>query len=200
MTEPPDTELWRRIEQDDPDAFGLLFERHGPTIHRYVVRRTADPSTADDAVSLVFLELWRRRKQVELHQPTALPWLYGVAANVLRSQSRSRRRHAQALERLAALPGPSAALVERQVEAAAEAESVVRQISALPRRHREVLMLSTLEHLTHADIATALGISVGTVKSRLSRARAHLDRDAPLPPVTTRLAAIQLPTAQEAHP
>lgn len=194
MTQPTDLDLWRRIHDDDPDAFGQLFERHGPTVHRYAVRRTADPTAADDIVSLVFLEVWRRRKQVVLHQPAALPWLYGVAANVLRAQGRARRRHAHALERLAALPGPSAVLVERQVEASVATDSILRQIDALPRRYQEVLILSVVEHLSHAEIAVALDISAGTVKSRLSRARSRLDLDAPRPVLPT-----QLPHALEAH-
>jgi RNA polymerase sigma-70 factor (ECF subfamily) len=200
MDRPTDTELWQRIAADDPNAFGLLFERHGATIHRYALRRTANPATAEDVVSLVFLEAWRRRAQVDLRQASALPWLYGVAGNVLRSQGRSRRRHAAALERLAALPEPSPMLVERQVEAAAEAATVMQQISALPLRQREVLVLASTERLSHAEIAEALGTTVGTVKSRLSRARARLDRAAPQSPIPTRLTAAPLPNAQEAHP
>ena len=118
MTEPDDAELWRRIRADDADAFGLLFARHGPRIHGYALRRTADPATAEDVTAVVFLEAWRRRAAVELHQPSALPWLYGVAGNVVRRWHRSQARHRAAL---------------------------------------------------------ALDTTVGTVKSRLSRARARLD-------------------------
>ncbi len=177
MTEPDDVELWHRIRHDDADAFGLLFERHGARIHGYVLRRTGDPHLAEDIVALAFLEAWRQRSEIDLAQPSALPWLYGVAGNVLRHQHRSRRRHQAALDRLAQLPAPSAALVERQAEAAADAREVLAQIRALPRRDREVLALSVWEGLSHAEIAVALGTTVGTVKSRLSRARARLDPD-----------------------
>lgn len=177
MSEPDDVELWSRIRTDDADAFGLLFQRHGARIHAYVLRRTGDPQAAEDIAAVVFLEAWRQRDQVELHQPSALPWLYGVAANVLRHQHRSRRRHQAALDRLAHLPERSPALVERQAQAAEDAQRVIEQIQALPRRDREVLVLSVWEGLSHAEIAVALSTTVGTVKSRLSRARARLDPD-----------------------
>jgi RNA polymerase sigma-70 factor (ECF subfamily) len=110
-------------------------------------------------------------------KPSALPWLYGVAANVLRHQKRSRHRHQRALDRLSHLPPRSEALVERQAQAAADAALVIDQIRTLPRREREVLVLSVWEGLSHAEIAVALDTTVGTVKSRLSRARARLDPD-----------------------
>ncbi len=184
MTEADDVDLWRRIRADDADAFGLLFERHGPRIHGYVLRRTGDPQTAEDIVAVVFLEAWRQRSTVELRQHSALPWLYGVAANVLRHQHRSRRRHQTALDRLAHMPPRSPALVERQAQAAQEAARVLEQVRALPRRERDVLVLSVWEGLSHAEIAVALGTTIGTVKSRLSRARARLDPDRlPVAPV-----------------
>lgn len=177
MTEADDAQLWDRIRTDDADAFGLLFERHGARIHGYVLRRTGDPQAAEDIVAITFLEAWRQRGRVELNQPSALPWLYGVAANVLRHQHRSRRRHQAALDRLAHLPERSPALVERQAEAAEDARQVLDQIQALPRRERDVLVLSVWEGLSHAEIAVALDTTIGTVKSRLSRARARLDPD-----------------------
>lgn len=174
MTDPDDAELWRRIRADDADAFGLLFERHGERINAYALRQTAEPTTAEDVTAVVFLEAWRRRRSVELHQASALPWLYGVAAKVISTWRRSRRRHQGALDRLAGLPARSPVLVERQAEAAAEAARVLEQVRRLPARERDVLVLSVWEGLSHAEIATALGTTVGTVKSRLSRARARL--------------------------
>jgi RNA polymerase sigma-70 factor (ECF subfamily) len=201
MTEADDVELWSRIRTDDADAFGLLFERHGARIHGYVLRRTGDPQAAEDIVAIVFLEAWRQRRTVELNQPSALPWLYGVAGNVLRNQRRSRRRHQAAIDRLAHLPERSPALVERQAQAAEDARRVLDQIQALPRRDREVLVLSVWEGLSHAEIAVALDTSVGTVKSRLSRARARLDPDRlpsapsePRPPSPRPAAAPPAPT------
>ncbi len=192
--EPDDAALWARVQADDADAFGALFARHGPRIHGYVLRRTADPATADDVTAVVFLEAWRRRHGVTLDRPSALPWLYGVAANVTRRWHRSRRRHDAALARLAALPPRRYEPIEDRVAATARAAAVVDQVRRLPRRERDVLVLSVWEGLSHAEIATALGIAPGTVKSRLSRARARLDPDAPPPAAPPVLPPRLLPT------
>jgi RNA polymerase sigma-70 factor (ECF subfamily) len=111
MNHPSDADLWRRVRDDDADAFGQLFERHGERIHGFAWRRTANAAAAEDVTALVFLEAWRRRREVTLHQPSVLPWLYGVAANVLRGHNRARRRHQAALRRWRAYvprpPSPS---------------------------------------------------------------------------------------------
>ena len=194
MTEPDDAELWQRMRADDADAFGLLFQRHADRIHRYALRRTADPDTAEDVTAVVFLEAWRRRDSVELLQPSALPWLYGVAGNVVNRWRRSRRRHEGALQRMAGLPPRTPELVEVQAEAAAASATVLDQISRLPKRDREVLVLSAWEGLSQAEIAVALDITVGAVKSRLTRARARLDRDPPAPAPTPTTAIATSPT------
>ncbi|HEX2577500.1 MAG TPA: sigma-70 family RNA polymerase sigma factor [Aquihabitans sp.] len=173
-TPPDDAALWARIAADDADAFGLLFERHGARIHGYALRRTGDVAAAEDIAAVVFLEAWRRRHEVVLDQASALPWLYGVAANVIRRWHRTRRRHGAALARLAQLPSPTTTPVERHAEAVAEAAAVMARIRHLPARERDVLVLSVWEGLSHAEIAVALDTTVGTVKSRLHRARARL--------------------------
>jgi RNA polymerase sigma factor (sigma-70 family) len=175
MKDLPDVALWQRVRGGDAEAFGRLFERHGQRIHGYVLRRTADPAAAEDVTAMVFLEVWRRRHEVVLHQPSALPWLFGVAANVLRGRSRTRRRHQAALERLARLRPPTPEPVERRSETIDEARRVVAAVARLPRRERDVLTLSAWEGLSHEEIAAALDVPVGTVKSRLARARARLD-------------------------
>lgn len=200
MTEPDDADLWRRIRADDADAFRLLFDRHGPRIHRYVLRRSGDPGSADDITAVVFLEAWRMRTRTDLQQTTSLPWLYGVAGNVLRHWQRSRRRHHEALARFALLPSPKPALVERQAQAAADAAAVLEQITRLPARERDVLLLSVWEGLSHAEIALALGTTVGTVKSRLSRARARLDPDRSLPPRPTSVHSFDTPSPTSIDP
>jgi RNA polymerase sigma-70 factor (ECF subfamily) len=175
MNDLPDADLWQRVRDDDADAFGLLFERHGERIHGFALRRTADATAAEDVTAIVFLEAWRRRHQVVLHQPSALPWLYGVAANVLRGSNRARRRHQAALERLAGQRPPTLELVELRSEALEQARSIITAVGRLPRRERDVLALSVWEGLSHDEIAAALDVPVGTVKSRLSRARARLE-------------------------
>jgi RNA polymerase sigma-70 factor (ECF subfamily) len=87
-----DIELWERAVAGDAEAYGLLFERHARAIYNYLFRRCADWSVAEDLTSVVFLDAYRRRTSVRIHDGKVLPWLYGVATNVLRNQRRSRRR------------------------------------------------------------------------------------------------------------
>src|SRR3712207_2939083 len=87
-------------EQPPDERFAQLFDRHAAELLRYCFRRTADAAAAEDLVSLVFLEAWRRRDRIGSAEE-ARPWLYGIATNLLRQRWRARRRHAAALARLA---------------------------------------------------------------------------------------------------
>ena len=89
--EPDDSILWARSRAGDADAFGLLFERHAKAIYNYCFRRLGDWAAAEDMLSIVFLEAWRRRDK-ELPPDKVLPWLYGIATNVVRNRRRSERR------------------------------------------------------------------------------------------------------------
>ncbi len=176
---------------DAPQDFGLLFDRHAPALLRYAFRRTASAAQAEDLVAITFLEAWRRRGAL---RPGAdpLPWLFGIATNVIRHERRSRRRHEAALVRLAAVPraGPSAdEVLERELEMRA----VLEQVAVLPRREQDVVALCVWSGLSYEDAAAALGVPVGTVRSRLSRARGRLRRA--LPP-----ASLTSPTPHRSAP
>src|SRR4051794_11468222 len=84
----------------DQSRFERLFREHSDTIYRFCLRRARDAELADDARSAVFFEAWRRRHEVDLADRSALPWLYGVAVNVLRNQRRSLRRRDAVLSRI----------------------------------------------------------------------------------------------------
>jgi RNA polymerase sigma factor (sigma-70 family) len=181
MPTPPDPHLWQRAVAGDADAFGELYERHDRAVRAYCLWRTGDPTVAEDLTSVVFLEAWRCRARTVLTTDTARPLLLGIARNVVHGQWRSRRRHRAAVERLgratADRPDHDDDSVERL--AAAERLTAVRQrLEALPDHEREVLVLVALSDLTYVEAAAVLGVAVGTVRSRLSRARAHL-QDAP---------------------
>src|SRR3954454_19000278 len=96
---PSDAELWARSRTGDADAFGELFERHATLIFNYCFRRIGNRATAEDMLQVVFLEAWRRRDK-ELAPDKVLPWLYGVATNVLRNRRRAERRFRAALARV----------------------------------------------------------------------------------------------------
>ncbi|MFC5180522.1 RNA polymerase sigma factor [Actinomadura harenae] len=173
---PTDDELWSRARDGDEQAFGALFDRHARTVYNYCFRRTASWSEAQDVTSVVFLETWRQRARVQPQSGSLLPWLYGVATNVLHNHRRSMRRHRDALSRMPKpVPHPDDMdEVTARLDAERRMRRVLDAVQRLPRRDREVLVLSVWEELDHNQIAEALGIAAGTVRSRLSRARARL--------------------------
>ena len=173
-----DRELWTAAVSGDAEAFGALFERHSRAVYNFAFRSTANWAAAEDAASDVFLTAWRRRSEVVFttESGSVLPWLLGVAANQLRNQRRTERRAATALVRLNAKevqPDHSDETVGRLDDEAqmAEVHAVVEQ---LPEQERDVLALCAWAGLDYAEAAIALAVPVGTVRSRLSRARTHL--------------------------
>lgn len=173
--EPSDAELWKRSRGGDGDAFGELFERHATQIYNYCFRRIGSRATAEDLLSVVFLEAWRRREK-KLPPDKVLPWLYGIATNVVRNQRRSERRFAAALRRMPSLEpepdfsGPS----DERLDGEWQAQGALELLRRLPKREQDVVVLCDAMELSYEDAALALGIPVGTVRSRLSRGRAHL--------------------------
>ena len=164
-------------EESEAIVFGELFGRHAQAVYSFCARRTADLSLAEDLTSITFLEAWRHRDRVPSTQAGgALPWLLGVANNVVRNARRGQRRYRNALERLP-VP-PVAPPAEDQAVARSVTEGGLREaldaISALPAREQEVVMLVLWSGLSYEEAATAMSIPVGTVQSRLSRARAKL--------------------------
>jgi RNA polymerase sigma-70 factor (ECF subfamily) len=173
--EPSDADLWTRSRAGDRDAFGALFERHAKLIYNYCFRRVGSWATAEDLLSLVFLEAWRRRGK-DLPPDKVLPWLYGIATNVVRSQRRSERRFAAALRRVRA-PEPEPDFSEEsdeRVDDEWQLQGALELLRRLPRREQDVFALCAWMDLSYEDAALALGVPVGTVRSRLSRARARL--------------------------
>src|SRR6266511_2459195 len=176
MSPAEDDELWPAVRTGDADAFGQLFERHGRTVYNYCFRRTGDWALAEDLASIVFLECWRRR-DIALERGKVLPWLLGIATNVCRNQRRSSARHRAALERLPA-PLPTPAFADETVERLEDERrmhAVLEVVSELPGREQDVLALCLWADLSYADAAAALEIPIGTVRSRLARARARLE-------------------------
>jgi RNA polymerase sigma-70 factor (ECF subfamily) len=173
---PTDAALWSRARDGEEHAFGVLFDRHSRTVYNYCFRRTADWSVAEDLTSVVFLETWRRRRQVRMQADSLLPWLYGVATNLLHNHRRTLRRHREALARLPALaatPDGADEAAER-LDAERRMGQVMQSIKSLSRRDQEILALCVWEGLGYADAAEALGIPIGTVRSRLARTRERL--------------------------
>lgn len=177
MDMPSDVDLWARTQSGDPQAFSELFRRHSTAVYNHAFRRTGSWERAEDAVSVVFLETWRLRSKVILDEGgTILPWLLGVANNVIRRQYRTRLRHARLLARLPpadAVPDHAIEVDQRLVDQQRMRE-VLQDMASLTVPEQEVVTLCLWAELTYEQAAVAMGIPVGTVRSRLSRARTKL--------------------------
>lgn len=155
-----------------PERFAVLFDRYAPEIHRYAARRLG-VAVADDVVADTFLAAFRQRDRYDSARRSARPWLYGIATNVIGRHRRAEARLYRALARTGVDPvvtNHADGVVARVVAAGAQ-----RQLAAALRRlsqgDRDVLLLVAWSDFSYDEVAAALGIPVGTVRSRLHRAR-----------------------------
>jgi RNA polymerase sigma-70 factor (ECF subfamily) len=178
----PDRQLWAQTRQGDPEAFAALYERHVDAVLNHCFRRTGSWALAEDLTSSVFLETWRRRHVLEIDPGASmLPWLLGTANNLIRHQLRTLLRHRRALSRLphvVAGPDPSEEASER-IDAEVRMRRVLDAMKSLTLVEQEVIALCVWAGLGYADAAVAMGIPIGTVRSRLARARERLRELAP---------------------
>jgi RNA polymerase sigma factor (sigma-70 family) len=168
--------LRTRVRDGDPDAFGVLFDDYARAVHSLGYRLTGSSQEAEEIVSLTFLEAWRLRAGVEPDGDSLRPWLLGIAVNVVRNFSRASRRHRAAMARL---PAPSpvpdfADEVAGRIDDTARLAVVRAAFRRLRPAEQDVIALCTWSGLDYAAAASALGVPVGTVRSRLSRARNRL--------------------------
>lgn len=167
-----------RIRAGDEGAFAVLFREHGRAVYNHCFRVTGDWSVAEDCTSLVFLEAWRLRAKVEPDGGGLLPWLLGIATHVIHRRRRVARRHRALMERMPTpglLPDFADEVVGR-LEDQDKIAAVRAVLGRLSRTDREVLALCVWAGLEYAAAAEALGVPVGTVRSRLSRARCRLEK------------------------
>ncbi|WP_064456361.1 RNA polymerase sigma factor [Streptomyces hygroscopicus] len=171
-----ETSLRARVRAGDPDAFGQLFDEYASVIYRHSVRLTGNWVTADDIVSLTFLEAWRLRERLLPGDGSLRPWLLGIATNVTRNTARAARRHQAALAKLPP-PDPVPDFADEVTQRLADSEELAaaqRALRTMRRGEREVFTLCVWEGLDAATVAETLGVAVGTVRARLSRARKRL--------------------------
>lgn len=171
-----ETSLRARVRAGDPDAFGRLFDEYASVIYRHAVRLTGNWVMADDIVSLTFLEAWRLRERLLPGDGSLRPWLLGIATNVTRNTARAARRHQVALAKLPP-PDPVPDFADEVTQRLADTEELAaaqRALRGMRRGEREVFTLCVWEGLDAATVAEALGVAVGTVRARLSRARKRL--------------------------
>jgi RNA polymerase sigma factor (sigma-70 family) len=167
------TQLSRR----EPEYFSELFRRHAPYIQRYVVRRLGH-GVADDVVAETFLLAFRQRDSYDLTRLDARPWLYGIATNLIGRHRRAEVRLYRALARTGTDP-VAESFTDRVDDRVSASTATLRLAAALARLSgelRDTLLLVAWGELSYEETATALGVPVGTVRSRVSRARSALRR------------------------
>lgn len=167
----PDATLLTRMAKGDEEAFTILYRRRQGGIYRFALQMSGSQSIAEDVTQEVFLLLIREGPGYDPQRGSLQAFLYGVARNhVLRVLERRRESAMEDEEEPCAVASDALANLTR----AEMLESVRQAVLALPAHYREVVVLCDLEEMDYADAAEALGCAVGTVRSRLHRARGLL--------------------------
>ena len=174
----PDDELIGR-SRSEPAAFAVIFDRHHAQLYRYLNRRVGAALAADLAAE-TFVVAFARRGDYRPGTGDARPWLYGIAHNLLRNQLRQERRQLAAYARRGVDPlaDPESvaefARADSRADAVAASAALAEVLARMSARDRDVLLLYAWADLSYAEIAAALEIPLGTVRSRLNRARRQL--------------------------
>lgn len=171
-----ETDERSRLRAGDPTAFGRLYDEYARSVHNHALRLTGNWATAEDVTAATFLEAWRLRARIDAAGGSLRPWLLGIATNAARNSSRTARRFAAAVARLPrddVMPDFADELVG-QIDDVEKLAAVRAALATLRRGEREVFALCVWSGLDYREAAQALGVPVGTVRSRLSRARRKL--------------------------
>jgi RNA polymerase sigma factor (sigma-70 family) len=158
----------------DADSFAALYDRYAAQLYRYAHRRVGH--SAEDVVAETFLAAFRRRRSYDLARPDARPWLFGILTRELARHGRDERARFRALARSAPetpVEGPADRVAAR-VSASAARAPLVAALAELSAGDRDALLLFAWGGLSYEEVAAALEIPVGTVRSRLNRARAKV--------------------------
>jgi RNA polymerase sigma factor (sigma-70 family) len=167
---------------DPGEAFSRLFDEHAGDLHRYLARRVGT-TIADDLVSETFLAALRGRHSYDPARAGVRPWLYGIAGNLLRRHLRHELRELRATARLVdphVVETPEGRIADR-LDARTRVAQLAGALARLSDGDREVLLLTSWAGLSPVEIAQAMGIPAGTVRSRLHRVRRWLRANAPEP-------------------
>lgn len=155
-------------------AFAEIFDRHYDSIRDYLARRLP-PALADEAAAETFLIAFDRRSAYRFEYPSARPWLFGIATNLVGRHRRDERRRMAAYQRVAATaPADASEDIVARADASMMRRALATAIAGLEPSDRDALLLQALAEFTYPEIALALDVPVGTVKSRLHRAREQL--------------------------
>ncbi len=175
MTAVPDVQLVIR-SLEEPQVFGELYDRHAPAVLRYLVRRVGS-EVGEGLLGETFRIAFERRASFDEERTDAQPWLYGIATRLLLRHRRSEDRRLRATGRLKGESGRDTAR-EDDLLGALDARTLLPRVAeaiiALPDEERDALLLFAWEEQSYQQVAAALAVPVGTVRSRLNRARKRL--------------------------
>jgi RNA polymerase sigma factor (sigma-70 family) len=169
-----DSDIIRR-SRDNPATFSELYDRHAATIHRYAARRIGE-STADDIMSETFLVAFERRGDFDDSRDDARPWLLGIATTLVKKHARLEARAWKGIVAAGAaeLDRDAIEALGSRVDAEVAIRKLTSAIKGMPARDRDTLLLYAWGDLDYEGVALALGVPIGTVRSRLNRARLRL--------------------------
>lgn len=155
----------------NPASFAVVFDHHFEEIHAYLQRRVGR-ELADELAAQTFLVGFDKRARYDPDQPDARPWLFGIATNLLRRHLRQESRRLRAYARTGVDPllDPFEG-AEARIDASGRRPELAGALGRLDAKELDVLLLYAWADLSYAEIAQALGIPIGTVRSRLARAR-----------------------------
>lgn len=177
-----DAELIRRVQADDLDAFEAFFERYRGLIHRTAYGLTGDTQVAEEILQDTFIRAYRHRATLRLDM-SPVPWLHRVALNLCYSRLGRRRLDMEPIGETAAELRDGALGPPEHAEREELRQSIRIGVAALPPKHQSVVVLYYLHGMSLQETAEALGIALGTVKSRLHYAlhslRGHLAAERP---------------------
>lgn len=172
-----DAEIFQRSIRD-PDAFREIFERHASTVHAYA-RKRIGMTAGEEILAQTFLTAFEKRARFDLSYESARPWLLGIATNIIRHHLREEREHLTALGKMFREQPEEPVDDVARLDAQRMKPRLIAALLALSDDDRETFLLLALGQLTYEEVASALRIPIGTVRSRIHRARIHLRERVP---------------------
>lgn len=163
----------------EPSQFGEIFSRHHDAVYRFASRRVGSRDAADVSAD-IFLTAMRARHRYHLDRPNCLPWLYGIGVNVIGDHMRRvKRRRRSYLSQDPGTDDDFTTPVLERVDAESASSILNRALARLGKVDRETLLLFAIDRLSYAEIAQALDVPIGTVGSRILRARRKIIEQIP---------------------
>jgi len=164
---PSENDLLKRVGlTQDRDAFASLFAIFAPRVKAYMMKVGSDPASSEEITQETFIRVWRKAGQFDPKKASAVTWIFTIARNLRIDRLRKENRPTFDPDDPIFIPETSQTPLEN-MEQSTIVERVKLSISGLPEDQREVVQLSFIEGLSHQEIADAIGLPLGTVKSRL---------------------------------